>query len=305
MKKSLLLLSVFTFLILRNQAQTITDIDGNVYHTVIVGSQIWMHENLKVTHYRNGDPIPNVKDSIQWCSLTNGALCNYNNDTSYISTYGSLYNWYAATDSRNLCPVGWHVPSETDLTTLFNNLGNIHIAGRKLKEIGCAHWFCPNEFADDSSGLTALPGGYRDGTVGYGGYSMLTLHAGWWTSTLCDATTSWILNLNYDDGQANNYCLPLTFGFYMRCIKDSATSIKDFNFNDNLEIFPNPSIDKITINSLQNSTIEIFNIQGQLIKCINANESQTTIDVSGFARGMYFVKVKTESGIGVKKFVKE
>jgi uncharacterized protein (TIGR02145 family) len=93
-----------------NQSKiTVTDVDGNVYHTVKIGTQVWMVENLNVTHYRNGDPIPNVTDSTEWINLSTGAYCNYNNDTTLPKNYGRLYNWYAVIDYRNIAPVGWHV----------------------------------------------------------------------------------------------------------------------------------------------------------------------------------------------------
>jgi len=90
MKKIILLFATIAFLTIQNQAQTVTDIDGNIYNTVTIGTQTWTHENLRVTHYSNGNSIPNVTDSIQWCNLTNGALCNYNNDTGNILTYPRL-----------------------------------------------------------------------------------------------------------------------------------------------------------------------------------------------------------------------
>ena len=93
---------------------TVTDYDGNVYQTVLIGDQCWMMENLKVTHYRNGDPIPHVTDGEIWSGLTSGAYCHYDNDEGNVSTYGRLYNWYAVEDSRNIAPDGWHVPTDTE-----------------------------------------------------------------------------------------------------------------------------------------------------------------------------------------------
>ena len=113
---------------------TVTDIDGNVYRTVKIGTQVWMAEKLKTTRYRNGDPIPNVTDNPQWISLKTGALCWYKNDEANKATYGSLYNWFAVADSRNIAPVGWHVPSDEEWTTLTTCLGGEFFAGGKLIE---------------------------------------------------------------------------------------------------------------------------------------------------------------------------
>lgn len=141
---------------------TVTDIDGNVYKTIVIGNQTWMAENLRTTHYQNGDAIPNVTDNTTWKDLTTGAYCNYNNTTNLdtIATYGHLYNWYAVADSRNLAPKGWHVPTISDWDRLIDYLGGDTIAGYKMKEVGDLHWGSPNE-SDNSSGFTALPGGWR------------------------------------------------------------------------------------------------------------------------------------------------
>lgn len=98
--------------------RTVTDIDGNVYRTVKIGSQWWMAENLKVTHYRNDDAIPNITDNTEWSTHTTGAYCCYNNAPDSAATWGGLYNWHAATDGRNLAPAGWHVPSDAEWQTL-------------------------------------------------------------------------------------------------------------------------------------------------------------------------------------------
>ena len=159
---------------------TVTDIDGNLYYAVIIGSQCWMAENLKTTKYRNGDAIPNVTDNTTWSALITGALCNYNNDANNMTTYGRLYNWYAVSDSRNIAPVGWHVPTDVELTTLTDYLGGLSIAGNKLKEPGTTHWASPNTGAVNETGFTALPGGYR---VSSGSFSNLGNNGYWWSST--------------------------------------------------------------------------------------------------------------------------
>jgi uncharacterized protein (TIGR02145 family) len=159
---------------------TVTDFDGNIYHTKTIGTQVWMIENMKVTHYRNGDPItPGKGNEDIKLILTSGQFWNYNNDTSMGRIYGHLYNFYAVEDARSLAPPGWHIASDSDWTVLSNYLGADSVGG-KLKEAGMTHWASPNLGATNVTGFTALPGGYRDtdGTFTQSGY-----YGFFWTST--------------------------------------------------------------------------------------------------------------------------
>jgi uncharacterized protein (TIGR02145 family) len=195
-----------------------TDKDGNVYNTVTIGTQVWMTENLKTTHYRNGDQIPSVTDGAVWGNLTSGAYCDYDNSPGNSETYGRLYNFYSIADSRNLCPTGWHVPSSTEWSTLTAYLGGDGVAGGKLKETGTNHWQGPNFGASNESGLTVLPAGYRSefGTFdGLGNYTDI------WTSTN-SGDYAWRLLLFYDNGSVDiNQNIPKVYGFSVRCIKDN------------------------------------------------------------------------------------
>lgn len=148
----------------KDDKNTVSDIDGNIYHTVTISTQIWMVENLKTTKYSNGDLIgttaPATLDiaaeatpKYQWA---------YDGDESNVSTYGRLYTWYAVTDTRKVCPTGWHVPSDMEWETLKSFLGGERVAGGKLKEEGTTHWKIPNTGATNETGFTALPGGARN-----------------------------------------------------------------------------------------------------------------------------------------------
>ncbi len=199
------------------QLATVTDIDGNVYNTVTIGTQVWMKENLKVTHYRNGDTIPNIADSSQWVNLTTGALCDYNNVANNSLVYGKLYNYYAIADLRNVCPTGWHVPTYAEWETLKSFLGVDSIVGGKLKETGTVHWTSPNTGADNSSGFTALPSGCR---FYYGSFYYIGGGAFWW---------AYYQNYTYDAPfwfiYSNSSYLTHTSelgssGFSIRCVKD-------------------------------------------------------------------------------------
>jgi uncharacterized protein (TIGR02145 family) len=197
---------------------TVSDYDGNVYNTVTIGTQVWMTENLKVTHYRNGDPIPNVNDNTAWSTLTTGAYCNYNNTSGNGSTYGLLYNWYAVADSRNIAPAGWHVPTETEWLTLINYLGDSAIAGGKLKETGTTHWTSPNTGATNETGFTALPGGYRNGFSGT--FTAIGVIAYLWTSTESSTVNAWFRYLDNGSGYISRSTYKKSAGFSVRCIKD-------------------------------------------------------------------------------------
>ena len=140
---------------------SVTDIEGNTYKTVKIGNKYWMAENLRVTHYQNGDSILNVTNHEQWFNLSSGAWCHYNNNSDYDKTYGKLYNGHAILDDRDLCPAGWHVPTDSEWDTLISKLGGKDIAGGKLKEKGTNHWKSPNAGATNESGFSALPAGGR------------------------------------------------------------------------------------------------------------------------------------------------
>lgn len=159
---------------------TVTDIDGNQYQTVKIGNQLWFAENLKVTHYQNGDTILNIIDDESVGNKTTGAWCDYQGNTNNADTYGHLYSGYAVQDSRNICPKDWHVPNDAEWDTLIQYLGGESIAGGKMKESGTLHWSSPNAGATNDSGFSALPGGY----CSLDNYcKALGNEAGFWSST--------------------------------------------------------------------------------------------------------------------------
>jgi uncharacterized protein (TIGR02145 family) len=198
--------------------QTITDIDGNKYNTVQIGTQIWMSENLKVTHYRNGETISNITDDTQWNLLTSGAYCWYNNNIGFKDGFGALYNYYVVIDSRNICPSGWHIPSGTEWTNLLTFLGGTNIAGGKLKANDTySYWNPPNVGATNESGFKGLPGGLRTLAGPYDGmYNM----GYWWSSTEKSSSEAYRLQLhtNYSSGLWGYHWKK--DGLSVRCIKD-------------------------------------------------------------------------------------
>jgi uncharacterized protein (TIGR02145 family) len=196
---------------------TVTDKDGNVYKTITIGNQIWMAENLKTTKFRNGDPIPKVLANNDWSALTSGAYCWYNNDVANKTCYGALYNWYAVNDSRNIAPLGWHIPSDEEWTALANFLQGKSQAGGKLKETGLTHWSDPNSNATNSSGFCALPGGYRakDGV-----FKNLSFCGCWWATTEYTKSVGWYRYVDYGTGTIYSVSTYKSNGFSIRCIKD-------------------------------------------------------------------------------------
>ncbi len=197
---------------------TVTDKDGNVYNAVIIGTQCWLKENLKTTKYNDNTAIPNVTDNAAWTGLGTGAYSWYNNDyNTYGSTYGALYNWYAGNTAK-LCPTGWHVPTDAEWTTLTDNLGGESVAGGKMKESGTAHWNSPNTDADNSSGFTVLPGGYRG--YGNGLFYALGNNANFWTATGFNGVGAWDRYLGYDNANVGRSVSYKTTGVSARCLKD-------------------------------------------------------------------------------------
>ena len=196
----------------------VTDKDGNVYKTVTIGTQVWMTENLKTTKYKDGTAIPLVTDNTAWANLVTPGYCWYVNDpTTYKNPYGALYNWHTVNTGK-LCPTGWHVPTDDELTILTNQWGGNVIAGGKLKEVGITHWINPNIGATNESGFTAVGGGYRYPTNGafldIGDTGVI------WSSTVLSGTQVWSMDLHcYNSGVARNDHNKL-YGFSVRCIKD-------------------------------------------------------------------------------------
>jgi uncharacterized protein (TIGR02145 family) len=201
----------------------VTDVDGNIYTTVTIGTQVWMVENLKVTKYRNGDPIPNVTDNNSWNELTTDAYCNYDNNATNVSTYGRLYNWYAVNDNRKIAPTGWHVPSDEEWATLGAYLGGNNVAGGKMKEPGATHWISPNPVADSSCGFKGLPGGIRTSYEKIIGEFLYIGQIGaYWSSTNRSESEAWMRFVTNYDKVLSKGELPTRkiFGYSVRCIKD-------------------------------------------------------------------------------------
>ena len=200
------------------EGSIVKDVDGNIYSTVEIGNQIWMAENLKTTHFKDGTQITLVTGNGDWFKIEGPKYCWYNNDEgTYKNTYGALYNWYAVSTEK-LCPTGWHVPTDEEWTTLTTLLGGTTVAGGKLKESGNLHWLNPNTGATNETGFTALPGGARSAASGAFGYINTT--GMWWTSTMNSPSGAWIRVLTFDQTGVQRQDYAKYYGYSVRCIKN-------------------------------------------------------------------------------------
>jgi uncharacterized protein (TIGR02145 family) len=203
----------------KDNDNSIKDIDGNAYHAITIGTQTWLAENLKTTKYCNGVLIGTTSPGTLDISNKINAKYQwpYDGNEDNVATYGRLYTWYTITDSRGLCPTGWHVPTDSEWTTLTSFLGGDSIAGSTLKEPGLMHWNTPNIGATNKSGFTALPGGMRyDLGFASGGYC-----GQWWSSTEDYLLNSWARIIAYDNREVGRSSWIKRYGFSVRCLKDN------------------------------------------------------------------------------------
>ena len=195
----------------------VTDIDGNTYTTVIIGTQEWMVENLKTTKFNDGTAITLVSTDASWKALTTAGYCWYKNDeTTYKATYGALYNYYAAINSK-ICPTGWHLPTNDEWAVLESALGGDTMVGGRMKEKGTAHWNAPNYGADNRGGFTALPAGYRDGD---GIFDFNGRCGRWWSATELSIVSAWYRSTFYSNAQSQRGYGSKNYGYAIRCVKD-------------------------------------------------------------------------------------
>ncbi len=194
----------------------VADVDNNLYHSVTIGTQTWLQENLRTTHYNDGGSIPLVTGNTEWNNLSSPGYCWYdNNEEKYKATYGALYNWYTVNTGK-LCPSGWHVPTNAEWITLTNYLGGESVAGDKLKEAGTAHWGDINTGTNES-GFTALPGGIRKDN---GTYADIGFSSQWWSISPILPTSSYSTMLYYNSCSIVRGGSSNVSGLSIRCIKD-------------------------------------------------------------------------------------
>lgn len=194
---------------------TVTDKDGNLYKTVTIGTQVWMACDLKTTKFSNGDAIPTTTLDISAESAPKYQWV-YDNDEANAAIYGRLYTWYVASDNRNVCPTGWHVPTDLDWESLKFFLGGESQAGIKMKETGITHWKLPNTGATNGSSFTALPAGYRTSN---GVFVSLTISSYQWSSS-DNAPLGWGQSMHFDDDLLLRGGYNKPAGVSIRCLQD-------------------------------------------------------------------------------------
>ena len=216
-----------------NSGKTVKDIDGNVYHTVTIGTQVWITENLKTTKYNDGTEIPNVTDNTEWFNLSAGAYCNYDNLESNAAIYGRFYNWYAVNTGK-LAPAGWHVPTNEDWNILINyliangyNWDGSKVDNKIAKSLASTTGWkfyhitgTPGSFPErnDSTGFTVLPAGYR--TL-KGLYCNLSLYSGLWSSTEDNTDNATYRSMCFNVGSLYRISFLKGSGFSVRCLRDN------------------------------------------------------------------------------------
>ena len=201
------------------QVGQLTDIEGNVYKTIGIGTQIWMAQNLSTTRLNDGTLIPQIKSDSVWNFNPQIAYCWYNNDSINGRIYGALYSYYAI-NSKKLCPVGWHVPEDFEWTILVNFLGGERKAGGKLKDYNTIYWNSPNICFANSYGFSALPGGIRIRSYIMGRFDLIGDRGFWWTSTSKKGFRSLSILLYYDNTSIGRSENSYGDGLSVRCVQD-------------------------------------------------------------------------------------
>ncbi|MBK8583421.1 MAG: FISUMP domain-containing protein [Flavobacteriales bacterium] len=280
-------------------AQTVTDIDGNVYNTVTINGQEWMAENLATSRYQDGTPINLVSDYSTWNNqISSGARCFYFNDSALQApSYGTLYNWNVVNNPLNVCPVGWHVPSDTEWSNMtifldptvspnagFNGPGTGTDIAMQLKEAGVMHWYSSN--GTNSSGFSARGAGYRepDGT-----FESLKNFTYLWSSTYGQQSKAWIRSFGDNDPTLSRFILDRVYGASIRCMADISTGLQEVPVDDQLQLFPNPASGTVEIAGLPEGSIElvITDVLGKQVRRQQIVGSPHRIAVEDLAPGLY------------------
>lgn len=289
-----------------NSDTIVVDYDGNIYHTITIGTQVWLKENLKSLHYSDGTPISGV--------------FAYNNSDSLANIYGRLYTWNSAMRNstnqgvQGVCPVGYHVPTDSEWTVLGDYLGGSSIAGGKLKEIDTTHWLPPNTGADNSSGFTGLGAGEWEN----GNFQFMKKYAVIWSSTQTNSSLAKYRTLAYNSTTLSTYIYYKTLAYSVRAIKNSTSIginesgnelINSFELKQN---YPNPFNSSTRINYfLKNSVdvvLKISDVTGkEVFRKMNQNQKPGNhfiiFDAYDLSSGIYYYSLQSEDFSKTRKMI--
>lgn len=282
----------------------VTDADGHTYSTIIIGGTEWMAENLRTSHYANGDPILNITSNSDWSpSFGNSepGYCYYNNSSSNNASYGKLYNWFAVSDQRNICPSGWYVPDWADWSSLLLAIDpSADVYGLAPMSTTAGYKMKAESFSgSNASGFNALPAGRRSG--GLGTFSDAGTHTYWWSRAanaldeiLGEPAARWVYSSSQELLRSS---YDRKSGYSVRCVKGSGTGV--FNLNEvPIELYPNPSIDHVRFNVpviLIGADYQVFNPLGQCVLSGTIKEASTLLAVNELLPGIHILKIESSS----------
>jgi uncharacterized protein (TIGR02145 family) len=301
MKKILLLIciGINPAIIAQTPGNGVTDIDGNEYPSVIIGDQEWMVENLKTTHYKNGDVIPNITGGNEWANLDAGAYSIYNNESSNGVIYGKIYNGYAFKDSRGICPEGWDIPTNQEWINLVDAMGGQPLAGGPLKA-DTSYWDSPNTGATDSSGFSALPSGFRQNVGTFLWLNEVAVIA-------MDDSNNLARIINYDNTFVHYLGANNKTGVCVRCIKSDETlniEIEENLDKTSIQFYPNPILNELNVNLSSykvGKSYKIVDVMGRIITTGLLYSIKNIINLSELKPGMYIFIYEDSSTFIIKQ----
>lgn len=278
----------------------VADYDGNIYDTVVLGTQVWLKQNLKSLHYSDGTAIPDV--------------VGYNNSDSMANIYGRLYTWNAAMRNttvqmaQGVCPARWHVPSHSEWSVLENFLGGAAVAGGKMKDTTAGMWNAPNTGATNSSGLSILPAGEYDAYYTPNKFQLLNEYAVYWTSTQVNGTKAKERFIAHNSAACSIYDWYKVMKYSIRCVKSSTIGIDGKAVLDDFKIYPNPVKTHLFLsgnNEFANAIMNIFDMQGRLVLSKTLKENESSIELVQLPEGLYMLQISKNAEMIATKFIKE
>ncbi|MBM3453291.1 MAG: T9SS type A sorting domain-containing protein [Bacteroidetes bacterium] len=269
--------------------QVIYDINGNEYESIILNNgQEWLTSNLRATTFNDGTELAMITDNEIWSTTSSPSYCFYQNNPTNSDTYGNLYNFFVISADKNICPIGWRVPTESDWSELTSSLGGLGLAGGKLKFEGFDFWSTPNTDATNEIRFDALPNGCR---YNGGFFNNLNYYSFLWTASELDTTYAWFRSLKYDNGTTVRNFSKKQSGYGIRCMRNSSSEIIELD-NESCNIYPNPTNGFINVHfsNIQEEEIN-FSLLDQMGKIIERGQLQNNmLDFSNVDDGLFVLR---------------